>query len=555
MSIRAPFTLWRFILLELTRLVLIVACVLVTVITFALTIKFFADGVLGPLETLRFMAFAAVPMLQYALPFAAGFAATLTYHRLASDNELTGARAGGMSHRTILAPALALGLALSLALSSLSELVIPRFLLSMESLVGQSVAKLIVNSIRQRQPIENDNYRIYADDVRIVEVEGGIADRELVLLGVAIIEVDDEGAVRAEAFSQMAQVALVPGVDVDEGGIPRDVTRIHIRLHDAVARGKDGWFRVNPANHTISVPSSFDDDPKFLTFRELRQAYHSPDRLSPVNDRRISLAVHEAIRRSIEIAQQSLSQTRRFVMVVEGGPTLVIHAGSLRHTEEMFRWELAPAPGADRIKIDQFSESGGRLEITAMHAVLTADVGSDLKTRKLDFKLDLTDVTTRTEGGGGGAPEEVEIKSLRVRESPLAELITMPSEDLLEVVEPRLAGPNPDGLVANPARILRDRIQRIRREITSKRHERLAMSAACLVMVLAGAVSAIRLKDKLPLRVYLWSFFPSLLTLLTISGGQQMVEQSGAPGLFLLWGGVGAFSIYTLITFLCLRRR
>lgn len=553
--IKAPFTLWWFVLAELARLVLIVAGVLVTVITFALTIKFFADGVLGPVETLRFMAFAAVPMLQYALPFAAGFAATLTYHRLASDNELTGARAGGMSHRTILAPAMAIGLGLALTLSVLSELVIPRFLLSMESLVGQSVAKLIVNSIRQRQPIENDNYRIYADDVRIVDVEGGIADRELVLLGVAVVQVDDEGAVEAEAFSQMAQVALVPGVDVDEGGIPRDVTRIHIRLHDAIARGKDGWFRVNPANHIISVPSRFDDDPKFLTITELRKAYREPDRLSPVNDRRISLAVHEAMRQSLEIAERNIAESRRFVMVVEGGPTLVIRSRAITWSKPRDGWILSPAPGSDRVEIEQFSQSGGRLQISATDAVLKADLGTDLKTSKLDFRLELTGVITRTEGGGGGAPEEVEIKSLRMRDSPLSELLALPSEELLDVVEHRIAGDSPDSFVEVPATVLRDRIDRLRREIVSKQHERLAMSAACLVMVLAGAVSAIRLKDKLPLRVYLWSFFPSLLTLLTISGGQQMVEQSGLPGLFLLWGGVGAFSIYTLLTYLNLRRR
>jgi hypothetical protein len=43
--------------------------------------------------------------------------------------------------------------------------------------------------------------------------------------------------------------------------------------------------------------------------------------------------------------------------------------------------------------------------------------------------------------------------------------------------------------------------------------------------------------------VYLWSFFPALASVITISAGQGLTHQAGPPGLLLLWGGVAALAL------------
>ena len=106
MTFGMPISLWKYITLELWRIIALTAAVLVAVIAFAASIKPMADGKITPLEALQFMGLAVVPMLQYALPFAAGFGATLAYHRLSHDNEVTAAYAGGVSHRAVLLPAI-----------------------------------------------------------------------------------------------------------------------------------------------------------------------------------------------------------------------------------------------------------------------------------------------------------------------------------------------------------------------------------------------------------------------------------------------------------------
>ena len=54
--------------------------------------------------------------------------------------------------------------------------------------------------------------------------------------------------------------------------------------------------------------------------------------------------------------------------------------------------------------------------------------------------------------------------------------------------------------------------------------------------------------------MYLWSFFPALGALITISGGQKSVHDFGAPGLLMLWGGVAALCLYTFVAYRGLTR-
>ncbi|MCA9297957.1 MAG: LptF/LptG family permease, partial [Phycisphaerales bacterium] len=138
--------LWRHTLGELLKLILVTTLVLVTVIAFAAAIKPLAEGKLGPVDTLRFMALAVPPMLQYALPFAAGFGATLAFHRIAQENEVIARYAGGISHGSVLAPALACGVLLAGTLALLNEQIIPRFLRQMEVLITEDLTKILVNS-------------------------------------------------------------------------------------------------------------------------------------------------------------------------------------------------------------------------------------------------------------------------------------------------------------------------------------------------------------------------------------------------------------------------
>lgn len=558
---RPLITIWRYTLLELWRLVLLTAVTIVAVIGFALTVKFFADGALGPLQTLKFMAIASIPMLQYALPFAGGFAATMVYHRLTCENELTGARAAGISHRALLVPAATTGIVLAIILSILSELVIPRMLLSMEGLVTESVTKIIVNSVRNGKQIEAGRLRIYADDV---QVHPGNPN-ELILLGVVVQRFNGDGVNVGSVIARSAQVSLTPASVLDDDSQPgRGATIVRLRMRDVSGDAGQGVLaQTDLVEYSVAIPSRFDDDPKFLTFTQLRAAYDNPDSLSPVGERRIKLARHIALRLIEAMGKNELHTSHRFEMVVAGGSTYVIHARDMIwNGVERSGWRFEPLEGNDYVEVERIGEDG-TVMLRASFAILSApwrtpgaivEVGDETSDQRLEFDLTLDDVRTVTATGEIGQRNRHVIRRLTVQDDPTPALVAKSSAELLELAKPYVASEGSSQFMGPPYRNLIQRIDRIRREIKGKQHERIAMSVSCLVMSLAGAVTAMRLASAQPLAVYLWSFFPSLLTVLAISIGPPMIERDASLiGYLILWGGVAAFAVYTLLAFRSLR--
>ena len=108
--------LFRHIFLELVKVLVVTTSVLVTVIAFGAAIKPLSENLLGPLDLLRYILLATVPMLQFALPFSAAFAGVVVYHRLTIDNEIVAMAASGIPYRRVLMPAVALGLVLTVVI-------------------------------------------------------------------------------------------------------------------------------------------------------------------------------------------------------------------------------------------------------------------------------------------------------------------------------------------------------------------------------------------------------------------------------------------------------
>ena len=562
---RWPATLWKHAGTELWRLVLLTASVLVCVISFALVVQLFAAGKVGPQDIPRLMILAMVPMLQYALPFATGFGATLAYHRMAQDNEIVAAGAGGLPHRTLLVPAMATGLALALALAALNEQVIPRFLRSIERMVTQDAVKLMVKSINSGEAVRSDTVMLQADRIFRLEPDpASLAQDRLIMEGVVALELDRDDHVRAEATAERARVWYFAegAAGGGGGGEGAEQGQIVVRLENGVYdKEGESSARFDSIELRLAVPNAFKDDPKFLTFGELRRLRDEPERMNFVEQRRRDLAYHLGSRLMVESFVRDLSAGRPIEMLDPEGQRVGVVAGGLRWDGQQEAFVVVPptpeAPiGVAWQRLDAQGKPAGVTTFQAQRALLRVDIGPDRTARTLRASLELSDY--KVEGTRGartpealasGALETRILAELRPAPDPMPELLAMDSAALLELAGPRIEGPRGDAFVAHPARDLRERIERLGREITSKQHERWAMAASCLVMVLTGAVVAMRLGDSLPLTVYLWSFFPALGTLITISSGQQMVHELGMVGLVVLWGGVLGLGAYTFVAY------
>ena len=232
------------------------------------------------------------------------------------------------------------------------------------------------------------------------------------------------------------------------------------------------------------------------------------------------------------------------------------------------RWALQPptnppgSAGARSIRIDNELESGSIYVHHARSAYLMLETpGEDgaAMTSRAGLRLVATDVATSDEqlrtaptvrervaltGLANAAPDDSSAMSLSVRDLQKLALLAQSRPDTVAMREP----------IVEAYRRLRDRVENMQREITSKENERAAYSVASIATMLCGSIVALRRQNSLPLPVFLWSFFPALGAVITISAGENLTHRAGPGGLVLLWGGVLCLIGYTVLEYARYRR-
>lgn len=559
MRSRLPITLWSSIVGHLLRLVAMSAAILVFVIAFAATIKPLAEGKLDAAEALRFMLLAMAPMMAYALPFAASFAATLVYHRMAVDHEAVAAHSGGLSHRSLLMPAIFTAFILMIIVATLSDQVIPRFLRGMQQMITVDVSKMFARQIARGNAVQQKGMLIYADDARSFgpDKDAGALDR-LAFRNFAALELDSEGTPETEVSSASAEMWLFPAEESEQqsnqGGAAGQ-SRVVMRMNDVVAVRQGEWT-AGGKDMTLrwNTPDPFRDKPSFLSFSELQQLRTYPERMSGIDFPRRDLAYRLAEREAREDLEAATNATGSFDLVdSRGRPVVVLARG--------FQWDahglrILPPANSREVAATFFRggpESQDRTIVTSPDAYLITDIGTDRYARRFEFKIEFLNARTRdanappapNDAASAAERAEILLTPLTPRNNPLPALLKKGSFDLLEVSDTRIA----DDDVQGYARELRRKIVNLNNTIIARSHERFARTVACGLMVLIGAIAALALTRRTPLTVYLWCFLPALIAIITISGGEQVTQSMGPLGLILLWSGVGAMALYTLILY------
>lgn len=557
------WTLWRAISIEFWRLLLLTTAVLVATIAFAITIKPLADGKLSPDQALRFMFYAIPPMLAYATPFAAGFAATIAIHRMSSENEVTAVYASGVSHKKFLVPSVVAGLMLGGAIYGLNDQVIPRFLKEMERMVTQDFAKIFVGSLQSGESARIGNNEIHADKVQRIEPERGspVTD-QYALYGVAIVKADEQGVVSIDGTAKRAWIQVRPVWSLNAEDQARigndDATAVLMKFIDLTIDRDGSPITVDPFTlPAFPIPRVFKDDPKFMTGAEMIALKSDPDQMNFVDHKRINLAKGIASIDVFRDIRDRAGKGESIELTSPIGQRVTILAGGFAASSET--WNLLPDRVTGAIEI-QIMDASGRIDrLRAASASLSperARTNDPLSTPEinkptLSFVLDLEGVSILSDDNTSTQQSSTQYTGLRFDSDPLDQLLTHPSLELLEVAQPYINESSTQyaEFLVKPAERLRLQIEDLHREILSKQHERWAMAIATFVMVLAGSIIALRLREAQALAVYMWSFFPALGTIVVIAGGQSAVHEKGAGALPFIYVGVLGLLIYTLVSY------
>jgi lipopolysaccharide export LptBFGC system permease protein LptF len=518
-------TLHWYILRELIRVFIMVSVALTVILAFGGTFRPLTKEGLSLFQLLWVLLDLIPAMLAYSIPLSALFAAVIVYWRLATDNEFTGARAGGIGYMSLVAPALLLGMLVGGLDLVFVGYVVPAFLERTQQAIQTDIASLLLHNVGERQPFQFGKIVIYANSAYAEPVPAydkpppGIK-RQIIQLRALAATPLKHGKPTAIVLAKAANVII----DRDR----RDnQVRVGVQLDDGTAfdphsfRQMQGTIRyLPPDGKPFVIGSIITNRPKFMNFKRLAALLYHPENYRPIRsliEKKKStdkLAVigawyhHHARspaiwhRRSgyVSIAFDSTS--------VDGAGHFVMHA-----------------PGAHGVQVSVFRH--GRLVTQYRAATATLVPLQGAKNIQAGIKLAapirVRDPAINRHFHAG--PPTVVISHITLDRRAIAAFghiaLTLPASSALQQKIDR-------------------RMAYLQRQILSEFNSRISFAFSCVVLVILGAALGIILQGRNPLAVFVMGVGPAMVLVLLINTGRGVVTRNGGSpwtGLALIWTG------------------
>ncbi len=528
---------------DLVRIKLLTATVLVSVIAFGAAIRPIMQNLLGAEDLLQFVTLASVPMLQFALPFAGAFAGTIVYARLAADNEILAMSSAGLCYRRILMPAIGLGLVLFVAMAILLDAGVPRFWTSMQRLITRDVTRLFVGAVERGEALVIDKTQLYADEVAVIpgSADGIGPTSRLALVGVAAIELGPDGRPVTEFTAELATVDVYR---------ENDSAYLKLLFRNATAYNSEEGALVSVPQaepEAIDLGKGIRLKPKDLDLRGLIRVWRDVEHYHAVAEPRArAIAALGAVDCWSCIAERLESDGA--VRLVDANGRRAFKVRNARVEGE----KLVARKGAtlELVELDRGS-AGRRAEVS--EAILRPDPRA--REGELAFELVVSGdravaqtVDTRGNTNGRWPPRLTSLmpsacaitdRSARSVDELSAEASALASNGAMNGADAQV---NPilraqtNAISATNA--MNESVRVVRADIVARIVQRINQSLCAPLMLILGAVLAIRLRGSNPLQVYLLAFIPSIVAVLLISGGEQMLRESTSVlGIFIATSG------------------
>ena len=527
-----PWRLYRYMLLDMLRQFAITAAVLVVVIAFGAAIKPLSnDSLLSPWDAARFVGFAMIPMLQFAIPFAAAFAVTLTFHRLSQDNEIIAMAVAGQSYSRILAPFAVLGLTLTLLLGGLTQWVIPSFIGKMTESLAADMPRMLTRSIQQHTPFVQGNLVIWAEKVFL----GGEDGSRIVLQHAAVAKVDRMN------LPTMYLTSTATSIDIDRESPDNSLlirsTNTVQWTDDGEGAGSTRGARESELTHAIEISSDTHRRPAAMTIGELQQAKVNPALYPPIKktmNRLRNLFLLHAYWQSLS---KSFDTNKELIF-----SSLINNQQFVIRANSVFRGTFRGV-----IEVERHRRSGETSLLAPKFARLQAE--QDEHGSVTSLALHMKDVLVGVGEIGENTRSELSVQDLYVD----PDITILPVRD---DVQELLASAQDfkRGAVPRTAARLMLQIEDLNRQVVSRISQRWALSASAFLIVLLGGVTAIRLRDKSALNAFSRVFFPSVFAIILVFAGGQIVRDGRAVfGFSIMWIGNASVAALMLISWLRLR--
>ena len=525
-----PWILFRHFLLELSKVLLLTTVIIVVVVAFGAVIKPLTGNLLGPGGILKYIFLAMVPMLQYALPFSAGFAATIVTHRFASDNEVQAMSVSGISYPVILLPQIFLGAVLTVFMFFLVQTAIPRFLGLMCDVITHDAAQVFVSTIRSGEPFRAGNFMIFADRIAMDDTVTDPSMQRVRMEGVAAIEIDAAGKLGTEFVARSGSADLYT---------TQSDLIVNVAFRDAtVLRPGESTVAfmslVQPMPTLIDV--GWERSPKYLPWSELLGVVRDPSKgaMVVIEQNRLEKSIAPALLIEQLGAELAKSGSAR-LFCKEANRIYEIHDAMLGGNG------LIPIPPAKRFTVIELEGQNPLREAATVSAQLIATVNADGAAGS--SLLDLVLNEPRTRSLRAEDDRVVRWPSRIVGLSNENDRIALSSQESMDAVR-RISMQTSPPLNAY-APVAKSFVSRIEHAMSVTFYEalshiwmRFAQPISVLLMLVLGGILAIWRRNSLPLTIFLLAFIPAIANVLLVASGQSILRSSKVGfGLTVMWMG------------------
>jgi lipopolysaccharide export system permease protein len=211
---------------------------------------------LGPKQVWEVLPFIVPSMMPFTIPAALLLTVCLVYGRMAGDQEVTAAKAAGISVLAVLWPSILLGAVLSVASLLLTDQVIPWALAQIEQRIVQTMEEVFLERLRSEHHFVDRHRGL---EISVAAVEGRMLIRPVIRQvqknGHAYTVSSDVATIRLDVANQRAEVHIRNGyIDLQRGG--RNDVPEHLRIngdHTEVFSLENELGKPKPRNLPIRI--------------------------------------------------------------------------------------------------------------------------------------------------------------------------------------------------------------------------------------------------------------------------------------------------------------
>jgi lipopolysaccharide export LptBFGC system permease protein LptF len=567
-------TLFWYLFRDLVRIFLMASGALAAIMSFGGLMRPLTENGLDAAQVGKMLTYLTPAMMAYSLPAAALFATTVTYGRLAADNELTACRAAGMSYTVIGLPAVVLGLLVAILSLLLLCFIVPVFSLAVEKVIYSNLASVIVNKVERNHEIRfgtvSGTTTVFAQDAEILPPDPSDPRTQRVkLVSPAIVTYEKPNPITKlrlpkEFCTAASAIGLIHPAGQNPADDPGQLT-LDLASGTRFPRSFAGANQVGLEAvkfGPLPLENPIRENVKFMDIWNLVSLAADPR-----SSERVAIAVAGLRRRDeeraylAELSSQSGEQyifqstgdpNQRFILTTDGPPPVLL--------DDLLIFRSGNLPRQVTLSILDRNKTIKTAQAQEIHVRAHADDLNNI----MAISLDLYDVLIRSTDIGLGA------EPTQLRNWPRT--IDVAMDDAVKLVRKTktLSEYSHDpALAAEDGNFLRREQVVVNNAVRGELHSRASFAVSCLILVMVGCALGMMFKSGNFLTAFAVSFAPALLCITLVVAGQQTADHipdlinakflaHNRPlelGIALIWSGNAVVFVMAATLIAKLRRR